>query len=105
MEKNRFHGNVSPGIRKFRFFRAEEGFAAKRRAGVVKNEGDEHRVQLGEILNTVYALVQPLSRKMQVALFVEVEADVADFLAAALAVRKILITILSTLIPQIKSGR
>lgn len=70
----------------------------------LKHSAGEQRVQLGEAMHTVQTLAQPLAQQWQVTLQVDVEHDLAQMVVSALALRSILLTILSVAIPRAGQG-
>ena len=64
----------------------------------------EQRIPLGETLQTVRSLAQPLAQQWQVPLQISIQAGLSDLLVAQLALRNILLTILSVAIPQAGHG-
>jgi CheY-like chemotaxis protein len=70
----------------------------------LQSTDQEQRSPLGEILNTVHSLAQPLAQQWQVPLHIDIEAGLADVPLSQLATRNILLTILSVTIPQASGG-
>jgi CheY-like chemotaxis protein len=64
----------------------------------------EPHVPLGVALQTVQNLAQPLAYQWQVALHVTMPPDLCDLPVAPLALRSILLTLLSEVIPQANQG-
>ncbi|MCE7983110.1 MAG: response regulator [Caldilinea sp. CFX5] len=66
----------------------------------LKKSAAEPALPLGEALRTVQLLAQPLAHQWQVTLLVEAPPAVADLPVAPLALRSILLTLLSVALPQ-----
>ena len=70
----------------------------------LKNPATEQRIPLGETMQTVQDIAQPLAQQWQASLQVVLQPDLADLLLAPLALRSILLTIFSVAIPRAKRG-
>ncbi len=66
----------------------------------LKKTAPEQRMPLGAVLHTVHSLVQPLAQQWQAPLQMDVQPGLADLLVTPLALRSILLTILSAAIPR-----
>lgn len=66
----------------------------------LKNPAAEPRIALGEALQTVQSLAQPLAQQWQAQLQVAAPPELAEVAIAPLALRSILLTILSVAIPR-----
>jgi CheY-like chemotaxis protein len=83
----------------------EEDQALSQELDRLKDAPMEQRIPLGEILETAVSLVQSLAEKTGVDLVVEIAAEVAATLVIHQAIRHILLTILSEMIPMAEGGR
>jgi CheY-like chemotaxis protein len=78
--------------------------ALSQELGWLKQPAVESYVPLGVALQTVQKLAQPLAQQWRVALQVTVHSDLRDLPVAPLALRSILLTTLSVVIPQAGQG-
>ncbi len=70
----------------------------------LKNPMTEQRMPLGEAISQVQNLVQPLAQQWRVPLQVTIESGLAEIAVSPLALRSILLTILSVAIPRAGQG-
>ena len=83
----------------------EKTHALSTELGWLKNPEMEQRIPLGELLQTVYDLAQPLAQKMQVPLRINVSSNLAEIPVIQMAIRNILLTVLNEVIPITELGQ
>jgi CheY-like chemotaxis protein len=98
-------GTGAPGSDGERFEPApEKAEALNAELGWLKNRDSEQFETLQETLQTVQSLAQPLAKKWQVPLQLQIEPGQEDLPGPSMAIRSILLTLLNTIIPRVEAG-
>lgn len=78
----------------------EPNRALSEELGWLKSPTTEQRIPLGEVMQTVQNLAQPLAQQWQAPLQIDVPSDLLEIAVTPLVLRSILLTILSVAIPR-----
>ena len=82
----------------------EKAQALSAELGWLRTPGAEELETLQDILNTVQAIAQPLAGQRQVTLLFQIEPGLEEISVPQMAIRSVLLTILSALIPRVEEG-